>query len=392
MSARRLSTIRQINEIRRVCRNQSHLIIDGWNVVMKTPGGHTDFSIGEFVLFFEVDAWLPARGRYGELFKEVGNPALLNGENGFRVAAKSVTSTFKPYEVIRSQGHVFKLAARKFPVVHATFLREARGIGEMTENNIEILAEVLRKMDFSFVLGVKKWENEYESEMANIKIPSFVIKSDMDRVQNCVNLFKKPKYKAFIFQESVKMDGSSMTMYFVDHSSKCWDRLLPVPSQYASRSVPSDNARFGVCSKNFDLLDNGENQNKLFWDAAMKSGIFPILRNVDLPLAVQGELVGWNINGNPHGYPRDVVEFFMYSIIDLEEGVRLDPRKVEQFAGKLGLLHVPVLGYVKIPEIATSHQDILDRAERRQGEGLVFKNCDDGRWFKVHSASYLVAR
>jgi hypothetical protein len=190
----------------------------------------------------------------------------------------------------------------------------------------------------------------------------------------------------------VKMDGFSMTLYYVDDSSKCWDHLHLIPSQCASRSMPSDNARFGVCSKNFDLFDNGENQNMVFWDAAMKSGIFSILRNVGRPLAVQGELVGWNINSNPHRYPKDAVKFFMYSIIDIEEGVRLDPRKVEQFAGKLGLLHVPVLGYVKIPEIAGNHQEILDRAEKRQGEGLVFKSCDDGRWFKVHSVSYLLAR
>jgi len=358
---------------------------------MKTPGGETDFSKGEFVLFFEVDAFLPKKGNLGRLFSEVGNPCTLDGDDGYRVITKKVASATAPYEVIRSQGHVFKLSSRTFPDIHANFLKQADAIGDMVDGNINTLAETLRGVDYSSILGVKKWVNEKESEAANVRLPSFIIKSDMDRVQNCPNLFKKSKYKRFVYQESVKMDGCSMTLYHINDASEHWEHLHAIPQQYAKRAVlPGGKARYGVCSKNFDLWDSAENRR--YWDAALQSGILSILRDIGHSVAIQGELVGWGINGNAHGYPKDKVDFFVFSMFDIDGGKRYDPRKVEKFARLLGLKHTPVLGYVKIPEIASSHQELLDRAENREGEGLVFKNCEDGRWFKVHSVSYIVNR
>ncbi|KAK0643694.1 hypothetical protein B0T16DRAFT_447582 [Cercophora newfieldiana] len=389
MSVRKLSTIRQISSIRKVTRNQSLLTIDGWNVVVKTPGGPTDFSVDEFVLFFEVDAWLPARGELGRLFSEVGNPCELDGEPGFRVTTTQLTTTTLPKEVIRSQGYAFRITARKLTVIHDEFMKVSAGFRLMTAENTKTLAELFRERDCSALLGVKKWEKESETKSANPKLPPFIIKTEMKRVQNCVNLFEN-KYKAVVFQESVKMDGASMTMYYINESSKFWEQLHPVPQKHAVRSILEGNARVGVCSKNFDLLDT--EQNKHYWDTAVKSGILGILEEIGRPIAVQGELVGWNINGNPHEYPKGVVEFHLFSMINIEEGKRYSAREVEQFARMLGIKHVPVLGYATIRDIASCQRDLIDRAEKRQGEGLVFKNCSDGRWFKVHSASYILSR
>ncbi|KAK8037421.1 hypothetical protein PG991_000767 [Apiospora marii] len=75
------------------------------------------------------------------------------------------------------------------------------------------------------------------------QVPAFLPKSDLKRVQNCPNLFTE-KYKDAVYQESVKMDGSAETIYFVCRDTPWYKSLADMPQ-----------GRFGVCTRRNDLPD-----------------------------------------------------------------------------------------------------------------------------------------
>lgn len=111
-----------------------------------------------------------------------------------------------------------------------------------------------------------------------------------------------------------------------------------------------------------------------------------------MSIAIQGELVGWSIEGNPYNYPENKRDFFVYTVINIETRERWHPKDVKDFADVWGLKHVKIIGYTTLPAIAKSHKELVDRADKGEGEGLVFKCCDDNRWFKVLSSKYIITK
>ncbi|GAB1318660.1 hypothetical protein MFIFM68171_08870 [Madurella fahalii] len=405
---RKLVTVRRVASTSFLSRTHKVINIDGWKVVVKKT---KDFSEGDLVVFLEVDSFLPAGCRFADfsdLFAEVGGMITFDGEEGYRVGMS--TWTGRDRKRIISQGHIFHL--RDLPHIERKIaeLRWER-CSTHTDDQFD---EFLRMVDFSNALGVKKWENPSdklsESKTGNSgpspaafpKYPKFILKPDMERVQNCPNLFTKPKYCTFLFQESVKMDGTSMTVYFVRSDSPYYAMLPPLPPSDGGdycllKHARHRGGRLGVCSRNADLLPHlvdpkATPQQYTYWAAALAASLHTALPQANGSIAVHGELVGASIQGNPYNYPRGHHEFLVFSVFDIERSRRWDPRDVVEFASRIGVGHVPVLGYYTVWSVARGHEDLIARAEQRNGEGLVWKNCADGRWFKVLSGGWVLER
>ncbi|KAG7288161.1 hypothetical protein NEMBOFW57_007686 [Staphylotrichum longicolle] len=422
---RKLVTVRRIASVASVNKTYSVVAVDGWKVVVEKAEG---FAKGNYVLFFEVDAFLPACSEFEDLFAEAGPLITFNGVEGYRVGTSAWTD-WRGNEAI-SQGHVCHLS--DFPIIDKKVCDLHWEHIELTEENF---AEFIRAIDFSDELGVMKWESfpelgpivpepehtlpEVEQTRpkldeatpdvltSNPKVPSFIIKTDIERVQNCPNLFIKPKYQRMVYQESLKMDGASATIYFIPYDSPLFTALPALPGlDYKNfptflKHATHKTGRFGVCSRNQDphLLPSKTNPpHAQYWTAALAANLHTLLPSLDQPITIQAELVGATIQGNPYSYPTTPTpnnpthELFIFSITTPGPGrssKRWHPRKVEAFAAEHGLRHVPVLGYHAVPAIARHHEDLVTRAELKHGEGLVFKNCVDGRWFKVLSSRWI---
>ncbi|KAL2017097.1 hypothetical protein VTK56DRAFT_2620 [Thermocarpiscus australiensis] len=416
---RKLVTVRRIAAVTTV--NSGHIVatIDGWKVVVKKSKG---FVEGNLVVFLEIDSFLPAHSKFGHLFAEIGSLTTFNNEEGYRVGTSTWTDRKK--NKIISQGHIYHLS--DFPDVEKK-IRDLRWERRSTHTDAQF-TDYVRGVDFTDVLGVKKWESRQDSNSggtdgyatANPKPPTFILKPDMERVQNCPNLFTKPKYQRFVFQESVKMDGATMTVYFVHRDSRCFAMLPPLPPSTTASPFNNNNTsllqhaihpngRLGVCSRNQDLLPHllpsshhhnspkaakksSHHPQLLYWTVALAANLQKTLPALGRTIAIQAELVGATVQGNPHGYPPGAHDMFVFAAFDIDAAARVHPREVERLAARLGLKHVPVLGYRTIPSVARHHQDLIDRAELKKGEGLVFKNCEDGRWFKVLSGRYILEK
>ena len=392
---RKLTTVRTIDGIQRFSNRLDILTVNGWTVVARSG-----FQVGEFVLFIEPDSFVTvSNGKRGRVVAQLSESACdFMGEQGYRVGTKAYTDPTG--KRVLSQGHVFSL--RDFPQVlriPQNILYRNKGTTVNARISKAILVNdpdcawnaVLRSLlgvDYSEMLGVKKWMADPDtiSEGSSFPPPVFVQDPGSKRVQDCPNLYVKPKYKHATFQESVKLDGAAICCYFVTKTSNCFFALGPAPP---SEGAMFPNGRFGVCSKNCELVD----KDNIYWKTVSSLQLDTKLRNLGSSLALQGELVGSTINGNPYRYPEGKHEFFLYSIIDLDnKAVRMHPRRVEEYAKMLGIKHVPVLGYVNLRKIATSNEGLIHRAEARDGEGLVFKNVHDGRWFKVLSREWIIHR
>ncbi|KAJ4385043.1 hypothetical protein N0V85_008302 [Neurospora sp. IMI 360204] len=381
---RKQITVRRVVSVdMKAHKTYDKVVVDGWTVAA------TRHSVrqGQLAVFIEPDALLPAVDEHYAQFSQAGNFMKVNGKEYFRVATKSLGSPKDPRSQWVSQGLVLKL--EDFPEINADVIRKGRLARFEAEQGLK---EVV---DYSHMLGVVKWEphdTAGPNGSGSVKIPSFIKKTDMERVQNCPNLFTDEKYKHLLYQESIKLDGSSMTCYFVPKNSKYFSQLhKPHPGSLA-QSVLSL-GRFGVCSKNNDLPYS---KDCPYWKAALANNL-PVIfeglhqKNRNGTIAIQGELIGPGMNGNHHGLPEGSdPEFHVFSVWDIQNQKRWDPRVVVNFCDAHNLKHVRVMSYHRLRNIADSHEDLITLAECRGGEGLVFKSCADGRWFKVLSSQWII--
>ena len=378
---RKLAYIREISDISHICSSSEKVVatVDGWKVAVDPRM----FNKGDLALFIEIDAFLPAADKR---FKSLGALQIYNEIPGYRVQTRVFGSGKNK---VLSQGILLPLA--DFPEVNDTIQILRDGLSWLKSKEVikKLILMFHEGMDFSELLKITKWVEPEEKTVSQLgHFPTLIHKTNHERVQKCPNLFTKAKYKHRVYQESVKMDGTSMTVYFVNNGNEAAYRSLHRmhPGCVGAHMI-WPNGRFGVCSHHHDLNELGDS---MYWAAARAAGLPAKLARLGRSVAVQGELCGDGIHRNREGLPPGAREFFVFAIWDIDRQAYLHPRETERRAGELGLKHVPVLGYVRIRDIASSQDDLLQRAARRDGEGLVFKCVQDGRWFKVISNTYLL--
>ena len=396
---RRLATVRRVSAVWPIAADKVEAVtVGGWTCV--APVGR--FREGDLALFFEIDSFLPAADpRWAYLENRF---TTFDGARGFRVRSTKIRGQM-------SQGIL--AALDEFPeVAIRRAALEARHAGA-SEAEIDDL--LLREESFDEVLGVRKYDPVMVSEVKKREdknaaggltpLPDFIPRTEQERVQNLPpDAFER--WKDEVFQESVKMDGSSMTVYFVRNDSPLFGCLpaLPGGDGGGSGAVPETgrnrrgdavqpNGRVGVASRN---MEQRENQGGHYWAAARRHGLPAKLSALGRNLAVQGELCGSSIQKNFEGFPAGAHDFFAFAVWDIDASRYLPPREAEDLAVRaLSILHVPVIGYAPLRYIGLSVDELLARAEGvgihgRKREGIVLKHVAGEFSFKAISNSYLL--
>lgn len=170
------------------------------------------------------------------------------------------------------------------------------------------------EIDCTELLGIIKYEPPIPACLGGIvkgKFPAFIPKTDETRVQVLQKLLDKYRgEKCFVTE---KLDGSSATFYV-------------------------NNGEFGVCSRNFELLEDAENS---FWKVARQMEIERKLRSLNGNYAIQGELIGEGIQSNKLKLRGQTIRFFNAFDIDRFEYLPLG-RFMELFR-TLELPTVPII-------------------------------------------------
>lgn len=333
-------------------------IVDhGWPVVVRKG----EFKVDDLGLYFEIDSWVPSNVA----------PFL------------SVDGRVRQYNGV--QGERLKTVRKKGQVSQGLLLPLSSNILEMlgVPSNLPVaetafqVACLLGK-DLSEILDVQKWEPPIPANLAGTmkgNFPHFISKTDQERCQNLYeDIFVKHANETY--EVSVKLDGSSMTVYVRDEDS-------------------------GVCSRRINLKETDDNT---FWivsrQQGLLSGLLEFQRETGRNLALQGELIGEKIQGNPEGVKGQ--RFYLFDIYDIDAGTYLTPAERAQVCNKLnegGQCDIPMVPIVepslKVADSFPSIDSILDYAEGKslfaqQREGLVFKSNDSSFTFKAIANSYLL--
>lgn len=336
---RKLATIRQISEVRRIpdADKICAYVVDGWTVVDSIG----KYSVNDLVVYCEIDSWIP-----------------------YTVAPFLTKPGKFPKEYLGVQGERLKTIRLRGQLSQGLVL-PLSVVSEKTRSG-DSICFYDEGDEVSGYLGIVKWEAPEEAGRAAEKkgnFPNFIRKTDEERVQNLKQEIEARKGETF--EVTIKLDGSSCTTYTYGDVD-------------------------GVCSRNVDLKDVDGNG---FWEIAKKLALHEKIRSTGRNLAFQGELIAPNIQKNYEGVTKP--EWRCFKIWDIDKQEFILPHVRRALCAELDIPHVPVVEY----EFTLNHtiEELLAMAEGQgmnvpKREGLVFKQNNGQFSFKVVSNEYLLRK
>lgn len=335
---RKLATVRIIDEINDIDESDFLEVatIGGWKIVVDKGV----YSEKQKVIMVEIDSWIPTE--LAPFLSKGKEPSEFEGVKGERL------------RTVRLRGQLSQGLILPLEILLEHFQEEPEVGTDVTE-----------------ILGIKKWERPVPTQLAGqVKgsFPSFIPKTDQERVQNLVSKVEHHSKMKTTFEATEKLNGSSMTVFLY-------------------------NGEFGVCSRNLQLKIEG-NETNAFIKAAKQYNLEENMRSLDYDgFAFQGELVGEGIQGNP--YKINGIKFYVYNVYSIATQEYVKPRWARLFTEDLGLEYVPVLDTkfaintdVKgLLEIAEGTSVLNEEVER---EGIVFKSNSGDFSFKAISNNWLI--
>jgi RNA ligase (TIGR02306 family) len=339
---RKLASIRRISDLSPIegADKIELATIDGWKVVVAKDVNH---KIGDLIVYCEVDSFLPIEPEF-EFLRKSSYKKMADGNEGFRLKTIKLRGQI-------SQGLILPL-------------KEAYDVFKRNTPNMDM--GWFEGLDVTEMLNIVKYEPPVPAQLAGqVKglFPSFLKKTDEERIQNLAKEF--PIYKLAKFYVTEKLDGSSVTYYVKD-------------------------GVFGVCSRNLDLL---EDENNTMWKFAITTGLRERMVGLGKNIAVQGEIIGEGIQGNPYKRIGQTVKIFNGFDIDKYEYLSLD--SLLELTKVLELKTVPILDLeFTLPEtidellLMAEGKSILNIKTER--EGLVIRSHDRKISFKAISNKFLL--
>lgn len=363
-SERKLACIKEITEVRPIPGADAiecAVVDGGWTVVIRKG----EFEVGDLALYLEIDCWVPFE--MAPFMSKGKEPREYNGVKGERLRSIRLRGQLSQ-GLLLDTGKIFEIWDRMDPEdpLFPRFTQVEKG---------QDFTEFLREKT-----GLQKWEAPVPACLAGMakgNFPSFCPKTDAERCQNLVyDIFEKHKGEAY--EVTVKLDGSSCTVYVNDGD-------------------------VGVCSRNLDLKETDGNS---FWKAARAQGLIEGVegynRDTGRNIALQMEILGEGIQKNQEGIRGH--RLYLFDIYDIDRKCYLPPEdryNVLHALKELGvnMEHAPVLerSYV-LTDCINNVESLLRYAEgpslneKVEREGLVFKSITSGFKFKAISNKWLLKK
>lgn len=334
---RKLASIRKIDAIRPIEGADAIecAVVGGWTVVVKKG----EFAAGDSAIYCEIDSWIPHV--LAPFLSKGSEPRVYDGIAGERLRTIKLRGQL-------SQGLLLPLGISVY----------------------DVNAVLDEGTDVSELLGIVKYEAPIPAQLAGeVKgmFPGWIQKTDQERIQNLKEELAHWAKEQHVWEITEKLDGSSMTVYLRD-------------------------GEFGVCSRNLELKPNESNS---LWKVAVANELELKLRRANRNIALQGELIGEGIQGNP--YKIKAQDFFLFDIYNIDTNQYFTPAERKAFVDEFDIKHVPVLGTLTMDE-STTIDALLTSAEGKsvmgmigcEREGLVFKSQNMQCSFKAISNKFLL--
>jgi RNA ligase (TIGR02306 family) len=366
---RKLATVKRISEVKSI-EGADKIVayrIDGWWVV----DSKDKYRVGDLAVYCEIDSWIPTE--LAPFLSKGKDPSEYNGVKGERLRSVRLKGQI-------SQGLLIEMERKMdggylIPVTRRCHAQEGEDVTEE--------------------LGIQKWEAPVPAQLAGevdgVFPTHLVPKTDQERIQNCIADIKdyissnvdfdeidietaSAGVKAptkFIVEE--KLDGSSCTIILHD-------------------------GKMQVCSRNLIMR---RNENNSFWKVASKyeETLLAFHTSTGRSFALQGELIGEGIQGNP--YKLTGQELYVFDMYDIDNQFYLVRDVREKFVDDFGMKNVPHLSSLDCSFEEPSQITVelcLELAEGKSAlnpdverEGVVFKCANRGSLsFKAISNRWLI--
>jgi tRNA-binding EMAP/Myf-like protein len=367
---RKLASIQKIVKIEEI-PNADRILkctVLGWDIIIAKID---NFKVGDLVCYIEIDSILPDKPEFEFL-----------RERKFRIKTIKLKGQV-------SQGIVFPLSVlpsdylRRMGYAEGDNVTEILGVkkydpqAEFERKETERLAGIDKNRMDKF-LKRYAWYRRLIFHPIRTPMPSFIRKTDEDRIQLFPNACEEWKYITFDVTE--KIDGQSATYFVVPNTKKGF---------FGRKWI------FGVCSRNFQLL---KPDNSSYWTIAkqhsLKVHMTEWCNHYKKGLIIQGEIIGSKIQGGKYG--RAGFEFFVFNVIVYDKGNKevYDQLQQMSFCSAYGLTTVPwIETNYRLPktiqEIVECSKGISTLAGIYR-EGVVMRNYTNNISFKVVNPDFLL--
>lgn len=369
---RKLASIQKIVDIQPIegADKIERLTVLGWHIAASKAENH---KVGDLVVYIEPDSQVPAIPMF-EFLKD----------------RKYIVKTIKLRKQI-SQGLVIPLREieKNFNINTSKF-KEGDDITELLgikkyDPQAKIEAEIAKKeMEKSnnpihkLLMRYKWYRKLYAKLNPKVKsgFPSWIKKTDEDRIQVLPSLFKEYVDKKIKFDATEKLDGQSST-YFIRKY-----KALGIIPKY----------EFGVCSRNLRLKTP---DNSSYWAIAQQLDMENVLKSLlkkykAQKIVIQGEICGNKIQKNKYNISGH--ELFVFNLII--DGQKYRTIDIEKILSPYGFKTVPILNtnVELLPSIDMMVEDAEGKSEiyNTEREGKVWRSTDNQVSFKVINPKFLL--
>lgn len=340
--SRKLITLRKIEDIKPI-KGADFIeiaVVDGWNVVIKKG----EFNVGDYAVYAEIDSFIPHE--LAPFLSTGTTPKVFEGIEGQRLKTKRLKGVY-------SQGLLLPL-------------------------------ETLLDKDLSQLLDVEYYdpfeikEKKLSTEALGV-FPSFIPKTDLERVQNLKRDFNVWKDSQLLFEITEKLDGSSITI-FIDRSElkKGVSVLRVAGRKEIKKDIPESIFWTGVRNEKIDELFLS------YKDAGR--------------YALQGELLGSKTGSTGKNiYGVEDYSIYIFDVFDIINGRYLTSSEKNKVLDDIGISINKRVPCINSQATLTNFEDELLSADgiskiaKVKREGLAYKCLSDTSIkFKIISNKWLL--
>ncbi|NCA67056.1 MAG: RNA ligase (ATP) [Clostridia bacterium] len=305
----------------------------GWQAVVEK----NKYKEGEKIIYIQLDTLLPYHPDYA--FLERSSPFKCYGvEYGIDIKEGVKYTRLKTAKFLGniSQGLIMPLATYNLDI------------------NIETDADV------SEIVGVVKYSKPIHVSMcgsAKGSFPSFITKTDEERIQNIKNVL--PMFNGKEVYETLKVDGTSATYYYL-----------------------VDKDEFGICSRNMQMLEDGGSIYALIAERyQIKDRLIAYCKTLNKSIAIQGEIAGQGIQGNK--LKIEGQKLFLFTAQEIIGGTHskyLSAKSLSTICELLSIRSVPFLQRYIFDSSKNTLENYLKEATQLEYNGV---NCCEGKVIRV---------
>jgi RNA ligase (TIGR02306 family) len=318
---RQLATILRIKEIKEIegADRISCAAVEGWKCVVNK----NEFNAGDLVVYCEIDSVLPEWKEFDFLKQSLIDNGVVRG---YRIRTRKFRKQV-------SQGLILPISI-------------LNGRKYKNDNRENPTYEFTEGKDVTELLEIQKFERPIPICLqGKVKgdFPEFIPKTDETRINVLQNLLDQ--YKGTKCYITEKLDGSSSTFYIKDGEFGVCSRNLELAKEDVTyHEFPPYTKRI---DGKYQLVDNNGNlygevldtpperpniKENVYWKIAHEYIIEERLRQLGRELAIQGEIVGEGIQGNPLRIKGN--KLYIFNMFDITDNRYLSLKEMKDIINK----------------------------------------------------------